>query len=56
MKGWMPVDQEYFDSGEKLLELCSKVKFAEESRLRGEPTVSLCEARERLEQKYSISK
>lgn len=47
------MDQEYFDSGEKLLELGSKVKYAEESRLRGEPTVPLSEARERLEQKYS---
>jgi hypothetical protein len=44
---------QYFNSDEKLLKLRSNVKLAEESRLRGEPTVSLSEARERLEQKYS---
>lgn len=44
---------EAFEKREQILKLRSKVMIAEESRLSGEPTVSLGEARKRLEEKYN---
>jgi len=44
---------EAFEKREQILKLRSKVMFAEESRLSGEPTVSLREARKRIEGKYN---
>lgn len=44
---------EAFEKREQILKLRSKIAIAEESRLSGEPTVSLTEARKRLEEKYN---
>ena len=44
---------EAFEKREQILKLRSKIMVAEASRLSGEPTVSLCEARERIEEKYN---
>ena len=44
---------EAFEKREQILKLRSKVMIAEESRLSGAPTVSLTEARKRLEEKYN---
>ncbi len=44
---------EAFEKREQILKLRSKIMIAEESRLSGEPTVSLGEARKRLEEKYN---
>jgi len=43
---------EAFERREQLLALKTKLALAEQSRLSGEPSVSLQEARERLEAKY----
>lgn len=42
-----------FEKREQIMKLRSKVAMAEQSRLSGEPTVELEEARRRLEEKYS---
>ena len=42
-----------FEKREQILKLRSKIAIAEESRLSGAPTVSLHEARRRLESKYN---
>ena len=42
-----------FERREELIRLQSKLEAAEESRLRGETTVSLNEARARLKEKYN---
>ena len=42
-----------FEKREQLILLKSKLMLAEQSRLNGEPTVSLNEARERMETKYN---
>jgi prevent-host-death family protein len=42
-----------FEKREQLMLLKSRLMLAEQSRLIGEPTISLDEARERLEAKYS---
>jgi hypothetical protein len=44
---------EIFDAKEQILKLRSKIVKAENSRLSGEPTVSLEEARTRLNEKYN---
>lgn len=41
-----------FERREQLIKLHYKLALAEQSRLSGEPTVSLAEARRRLEKKY----
>lgn len=41
-----------FEKREQILKLRSKIAIAEQSRLSGTPTVSLDEARRRLESKY----
>ncbi|HEX9061690.1 MAG TPA: type II toxin-antitoxin system Phd/YefM family antitoxin [Clostridia bacterium] len=43
---------EAFEKREQLLKLKSKLAMAEKSRLSGEPTVSLEDAKKRLEEKY----
>jgi len=43
---------EGFEKREQLLKLRSKLAIAENSRLSGEPAVSLEEAKKRLEEKY----
>jgi PHD/YefM family antitoxin component YafN of YafNO toxin-antitoxin module len=43
---------EAFEKREQLLKLKTKLVMAEQSRLLGEPTVSLEEAKRRLEEKY----
>jgi len=43
---------EAFEKREQLLKLKSKLAIAEQSRLSGEPTVSIEDARKRLEEKY----
>ena len=42
-----------FEKREQLMLLKSKLTLAEQSRLNGEPTVSLDDARERLDAKYN---
>ena len=42
-----------FEKREQLITLKARLILAEQSRLNGEPTVSLNEARERLEAKYN---
>lgn len=44
---------EAFEKREELIRLQAKLEAAEQSRLSGEPTVSLDEARARLSEKYS---
>ncbi|MEA1960716.1 MAG: type II toxin-antitoxin system Phd/YefM family antitoxin [Bacillota bacterium] len=44
---------EAFEKREQILKLRSKVAMAEQSRLSGEPSISLDEARKRLEEKYN---
>ncbi|MDI6601039.1 type II toxin-antitoxin system Phd/YefM family antitoxin [Calorimonas adulescens] len=44
---------EAFEKREQLIRLRSKLMAAEQSRLSGEPTVSLDEAKRRLEEKYN---
>ena len=44
---------EAFERREQLLTLKTRLALSEQSRLNGEPTVSLAEARERLEAKYN---
>ena len=44
---------EAFEQREQLITLKSKLALAELSRLSGEPTISLAEAKERLEAKYN---
>ena len=44
-----------FERREQLIILKSRLALSEQSRLTGEPTVSLAEARERLEAKYNGS-
>ena len=46
---------EAFERREQLIMLKSRLTLSEQSRLNGEPTVSLVEARERLEAKYNGS-
>lgn len=41
-----------FEKREQILKLRSKIAIAEQSRLSGDPTISLDEARRRLESKY----
>lgn len=43
---------EAFEKREQLLKLKAKLAMAEQSRLSGEPTVSLEDAKKRLEEKY----
>lgn len=43
-----------FEKREQLMRLRSKIMIAEQSRLSGEPTISLDEARKRLEEKYNV--
>ncbi len=43
---------EAFEKREQVLKLRAKIMSAENSRLSGAPTVSLQEARERIEEKY----
>jgi len=43
---------EAFEKREQLLKLKAKLVMAEQSRLSGEPTISLEEAKKRLEEKY----
>jgi len=43
---------EAFEKREQVLKLRSKIMAAENSRLSGEPTISLEEARKRIEEKY----
>lgn len=42
-----------FEKREQILKLRSKIAMAEQSRLLGEPTISLDKARQRLEEKYN---
>jgi len=44
-----------FEKREQILKLRAKIMFAEASRLSGEPTVSLGEARKRIEEKYNAT-
>jgi len=44
---------EAFEKREQLIRLRSKLTIAEQSRLSGEPTVSLSNAKKRLEEKYN---
>lgn len=44
---------EAFEKREQVLKLRSKIMAAENSRLSGEPTISLEEARKRIEGKYN---
>ena len=46
---------EAFEKREQILKLRSKIMVAEASRLSGEPTVSLGEARKRIEEKYNAT-
>ena len=46
---------EALERREQLIMLKSRLVLSEQSRLNGEPTVSLAEARERLEAKYNGS-
>lgn len=44
---------EAFEKREQILKLRSRIMVAEAERISGEPTVSLKEARKRLEEKYN---
>ncbi len=44
---------EAFEKREQLLKLRSKIAIAEQSRLSGEATITIEEARKRLEEKYN---
>ena len=44
---------EAFEKREQILKLRSKLMIAEQSRLSGEPSVSLSDAKKRLEEKYN---
>jgi prevent-host-death family protein len=44
---------EAFEKREQVLKLRSKIMYAENSRLFGAPTISLEEARKRIEEKYN---
>lgn len=44
---------EAFEKREQILKLRYKLMIAEQSRLSGEPSVSLSEAKKRLEEKYN---
>ncbi|HBW35215.1 type II toxin-antitoxin system prevent-host-death family antitoxin [Desulfosporosinus sp. BICA1-9] len=44
---------EAFEKREQILRLRSKLMIAEQSRLSGEPSVSLSDAKKRLEEKYN---
>jgi len=44
---------EAFEKREQILKLRAKIMFAEASRLSGEPTVSLEQARKGIEEKYN---
>ena len=46
---------EAFEKREQILKLRSKIMVAEASRLSSEPTVSLGEARKRIEEKYNAT-
>ena len=46
---------EAFEKREQILKLRSKIMAAEGARLSGEPTVSLGEARKRIEDKYNAT-
>ena len=46
---------EAFEKREQILKLRAKIMVAEASRLSGEPTVSLGEARKRIEEKYNAT-
>jgi len=46
---------EAFEKREQILKLRSKIMAAEGARLSGEPTVSLVEARKRIEEKYNAT-
>ena len=46
---------EAFEKREQILKLRSKIITAEGARLSGEPTVSLVEARKRIEEKYNAT-
>ena len=46
---------EAFEKREQILKLRSKIMAAEGARLSGEPTVSLREARKRIEEKYNAT-
>ncbi|MBU4539920.1 type II toxin-antitoxin system Phd/YefM family antitoxin [uncultured Acetobacterium sp.] len=45
---------EAFEKREQILKLRSRIMIAETSRLTGEPTVTLDEARERIEKKFNV--
>lgn len=42
-----------FEKREQIIKLRSKIAMAEQSRLLGDPTISLDKARKRLEEKYN---
>jgi len=44
---------EAFEKREELLKMRSKIMIAEQSRINGEPTVSIIDARKRLEDKFN---
>ena len=44
---------EAFEKREQILKLCSKIAIAEQSRLSGETTITIEEAKKRLEEKYN---
>lgn len=44
---------EAFEKREQMLKLRSKLMIAEQSRLFGEPSISLSDAKKRLEEKYN---
>lgn len=44
---------EAFEKREQILKLRSKIAIAEQSRLSGEPTITIEEAKKRLEEKYN---
>ena len=46
---------EAFEKRKQILKLRSKIMAAEGARLSGEPTVSLGEARKRIEEKYNAT-
>lgn len=45
---------EAFEKREQILKLRSRIMIAEASRLTGEPTVTLDEAREQIEKKFNV--
>jgi len=44
---------EAFEKREQLIKLCARLELSEQSLINGEPTVSLADARKRLEDKYN---